>query len=261
MADHKHKQREQTTETHDVSEWYERCIEHLLRQSGLAVQREPRINGMTPDMLINQQDGPDVVIECLVKLKDPAHNTELMERGVHSCGGDVRESHSAIYSRVEEKAAKYRKVADGMPYVIALYNDECMNFLDTAFALAFSAHVPYIRISPDGKVVGRGYSDLWSTPERSAGLFKLYPNLSGLIYSQWERKHYFLPNPFANMPVSADLFPFACVPDAPIVDGEPAWEKRAPLFDDDYALPPNSCWGQVERLAQAIKKLIDHRLK
>ena len=113
MADHKHKQREQTTETHDVRNGTNGalstcCVSQVWQYNVSRASME-----MTPDMLINQQDGPNVVIECLVKFKDPAHNTELMERGVHSCGGDVRESHSAIYSRVEEKAAKYRKVADG----------------------------------------------------------------------------------------------------------------------------------------------------
>lgn len=78
----------------------------------MAVQREPNINGKTPDLLVTQLDGPDVIIECLVKLKDPEHEKESIDQGHHVCGGDIRELHSAIYSRVEEKTAKYRKLVN-----------------------------------------------------------------------------------------------------------------------------------------------------
>ena len=45
------KQEEREIEIRDVSKWYEQCIEYLLRKSGLAVKREPRIGGKTPDLL------------------------------------------------------------------------------------------------------------------------------------------------------------------------------------------------------------------
>ena len=77
-------------ESSEISEWYERCVEWLLRRSGLAVTREPRIGGKTPDLLVTQPGSPDVVIECLVKLADPAHQKELREEGVHVCGGDIK---------------------------------------------------------------------------------------------------------------------------------------------------------------------------
>ena len=245
-------------ERHSVSEWYEQCIEWLLRRRGMEVQREPAINGKTPDLMVRQTHMPDVIIECLVKLKDPEHEKELAERGNHTCGGDIRELHSAIYSRVEEKATKYRNLVNGngYGYVIAVYDDECGSSLDRAMALAFSAHVPYLRLD-SGKVVGRGYKDLWSTPEKTASLFKLHPHLSGLLYSRWERKHCFLPNPFANVSVPTCLFPFAVIPDSPLLNGTLAWKARAAIVTDEYRLPPNTLWGQVERLVQALKSGLD----
>ena len=203
-----------------------------MRRSGLAVQREPRINGKTPGLIVTQPYGPDVVIECLVKLNDPEHERKSLGK-VHVCGGDASQLHSALYSRVAEKATKYRKVVTGRSYIVAVYDGGCMNFPSTALALAFSAHVPCLSVSAEGEVTDTGHIDVWASPERSASLFKLYPHLSGLIYSRWERKHYFLPNPFADTPVSADLFPFACIPEAPSINGEPAWEKRARLVDDN----------------------------
>ena len=246
-----------TTESIEVSEWHEQCMKWLLRRSGLSVVRKPHINGKRPDLLATQPDGPSVIIECLVKLQYPAHAEEIRQ-GVHICGGDIKELHGALYSRVEEKAAKYRNL-DG-PYVVAVYDEGCMNYVDTALALAFSAYTPYIKLNSKGDVVGRGHSDQWSTPERSASLFKLYPNISGLIYSRWKREHHFVSNPWANAPVSADLFPFARVPDnPPIIDEKPIWEARDPLFKDEYWLPPNTYWGQIQRLMQSIMKLIDSR--
>lgn len=248
-----------TIETSEVSEWYEICIEWLLQQSGLVVEREPRISGQTPDLLVTQPVGTKVVIECLVKLRDPAHQKETDEHGFHSCGGDIKELHGALYSRVEQKAAKYKDLVDGMPYVVAVYDMSCMDFIHTAMALAFSAHVPYVRFNAQGTVVSSGYSDQWSTPEMTASLFRRYPNVSGLIYSRWGQEHNFLPNPFADLPASAELFPFARIPEAPMIGGQPAWEKREPLFDADYLLPPNTYWGQVQRLAQSLTKLADRR--
>jgi hypothetical protein len=250
---------ERPSKSHDVSEWYERCIEWLLRASGMTVQREPHMNGKTPDLLVTELDGPDVVIECLVKLQDPEHAREYREQGHHACGGDIRELHSTLYSRVEEKITKYRGLVEGRSYVVALYNDDCMHWPDTAFDLAFSAHVPYIMISADREVVDRGYDDAWSTAERSASLFQLYPHLSGLIYSRWRKEHYFLPNPSAVAPVSVDLFPFAFAPKMPIVIGEPEWEERAPFVADNYVSPPNTRRGQAELLMQAITRLVEHR--
>ena len=244
-----------------VARWYERCIEYLLRQSGVSVKPEPNIGGKTPDLLVQQPSGPDVIIECLVRLRNPEHDREFIKTGSHSCGGDIRELHSSVYSRVEEKITKYQRTVGSKPYVVALYHGGCGNSLDTALALAFSAHVPYLSLSKNGNVVDRGYVDMWSTPSKSASLFRLYPHLSGLIYSRWPREHYFLPNPFADVPVPTSLFPFACVPDAPITNGRPGWKERASLVNDDYALPPNTWWGQVERLGQVLSNLIEHLRK
>ena len=190
-----------TTESSEISEWHEQCMEWLLRRSGLTVVREPHIKGKTPDLLVTQPSGQDVIIECLAKLEDPTH-AEEKRRGPHTCGGDIKDLHGLLYSRVKEKAAKYKHL-DG-PYVIAVYDDSCMNFINTAMNIAFSAYAPYVELNSMGEFVNNGYSDQWSTPERSASLFRLYPNLSGLKYSHWKRKHYFIPRKLRNSRASPE---------------------------------------------------------
>ena len=247
------------TETDEVSGWYERCVEWLIWQSGLSVRREPRIGGQTPDLLVTQPNGTEIIIECLVKMKEPEHAKEFMERNFHMCGGDVRELHQNIYSRLVEKAAKYKGIAAG-PYIVALYDDECMPYVGKAYDLIFSAHVPYLSFDSVGNVVDRGWRDMWSTLEKPEGIFRRYPHVSGLLYSRWPREHYYLPNPLADIPVSADLFPFACVPEAPLLpNGQPIWEQRDRLVRDTYDFPPNTLWRQVELLSRAVGRIIEQK--
>ena len=238
----------------ELSEWHEKCIEHLLRRSGIKVEREPIIDGKNPDLLVQQPEGPNIVIECLLKEKNSECQAELDENQVHICGGDIAELHSNLYSRVEKKASKYHEVTEGIPYLIALYNDECMNDISTAKHLAFSAWMPYVTFDDNQNVIETGWKDAWSTAEQTASLFKLHPNVSGMIYSRWERKHYLIPNPFANEPISSDLFPFAQIPRAIQVAGKPAWKERAALINDDYISPPHTYWRQIERLIETISK-------
>ena len=238
-----------------VSTWYEQCVEWLLRQSGLEVEREPCFRGKKPDLLVTLPDGTKVIIECMVKLKDPEHQKEFIEQGFHSCGGDIRELHSAVYSRLQEKATKYRKIAAQKPYIIALYDDECGPYLNKAFDLVFSAHSQRISIDRGGEVVDIGWTDMWSTETQKEGIFYRYPHVSGLLYSRWPREHYYLSNPFASIPDPPDLFPFACMPEAPLLsDGQPAWEQRDRLVHDTYDLPPNTWWRQIESLIELIKR-------
>lgn len=243
---------ERMDEARSTSKWHEQCIECLLSQSGLEVVPEPSINGKTPDLMIVQYGQPDVIIECMVRMKDSAHEKELLEHGLHVCGGDLSKLYCNLYSRVEEKTTKYRQIVEDRPYVVAVYDESCLNFLDTAYALAFSAHVPYVTFNTNGNIIDRGYEDAWEPEDQSIGLFQRYPHLSGIIYSHWEKKHYFLPNPFAVVPVSDELFPFASVPKAPIIDGEPAWVERKSLMIDNYTSPPYICRHQVEQLEHML---------
>ena len=259
MGEHNRRRREHPDEAQDLGEWYEQCVESLLRKAGFAVQREPNIAGKTPDLHVTRQDGPDVIIECFTKLSDPERTKELIEQGHSSRLWHVSDMHGTLYSRLEQKITKYRELTNSQGYVIAIYDSSHNGHPDTAEALAFSAHTAYITLSADREIIDRGYRDQWSTDERTASLFKLYPHLSGLVYSCWRKEHYYLPNPFADVPVSAEQFPFACVPEAPIINGAIVWEERAALVTDDYVLPPNTWWGQVERLVQAVTRLIEHR--
>ena len=130
--------------------------------------------------------------------------------------------------------------------MVSIYDESCISFLDTGYALGFSDHVPHVTLNADGPAVDRNYQDTQYPQDRHVGLFKRYPHLSGLLYSHWEKKHYFLPNPFATVPVSADLFPFAEVPAAPIINGQPAWTPRAHTMADNYPPPPNIYWNQFQ---------------
>ena len=77
--------------------------------------------------------------------------------------------------------------------------------------------------------MGRGWKDVWSTEECPAGLFDLYTHCSGMLYS-FNNEHYFIPNPFATVPISPDLFKFASVPKLEL-GGETRFE-RGPLIHD-----------------------------
>ena len=156
----------------EFSQWHERCIEHLLTQSGLDVQREPEILGKTPDLLATTPDGQQVIIECIARLQDPVHAMELTETGWHCC---------------------------------------------------------------DGKITGKLYNTMWTTPDVPAALFELYPHLSGLIYSRWPREHYYLPNPYAINPLQPDPFRFAQVRPLPARYRQPSWRPRPATMADDYA--------------------------
>ena len=243
-----------------VSKWHEGYIKYLLEHSGMEVQQEPLIKGMTPDLIARHPDRPDIIVECLVKLMNPDHRRELAEKGSHLCGGDIKELHAAVYSRMEDKAAKYQELIQDRPYIIALYDCECMSYPIKATHLGFSAHVQRLHFSKDGQLIGTDHADQWSTPEQHAGLFIRYPHLSGILYSRWPEEHYFLPNPFASTSPPTNLFPFAHTPTDPIPLEEDQWQKPATQVEH-YPFQPNTWWALTERLIQRLRELGEVRLR
>ena len=180
-------------------------------------------------------------------------------KGYHPAHCNIREAYGTLYGRLDEKATKYRDILGDMPYVIALYDDECVIADDDkAYQLAFSVHHAYITIDRNHQVIDKGYTDEWSGTE-TASIFEKYPQISGIIYSHWPSTHYYLPNPFATRPAATCLFPFAHIPEAPNMNGTPAWQERIPTINDDYYFPPNTWWGQVQRLSRAINALANNR--
>lgn len=239
-------------EAQEFSDWHERCIEHLLVRSGHRVDREPRINGKTPDLLVDPDAGHPFIVECLARLQDPAHARDMELRGYHVCGGNIRELHQNIYSRIEHKVTKYREIAETMPYVIALYDASCMNSMEAAVDMALSPYAPTVQWGPDGDVEGKLYNTFWSMPEIPTALFELYPHLSGLLYSRWPREHYYLPNPHASHPVLPDPFAFASVPALPSHYRQPGWRPRPALVADDHDMPPDVWLPQLELLSRSL---------
>ncbi|MCY4364713.1 MAG: hypothetical protein OXE17_00565 [Chloroflexi bacterium] len=303
------------TKRYDVGKWYENQIDYLLRRSGLNFCQQPKIDRHTPDFLIFQPNGPEVIIECkarydgqedrtkclesqrkeaetlrriarrnidLYSRRDPLGNNELnsylldgarmdleradaMKKGdFHSCGGNIGELFGGVYDALKEKARTYKGITDGKPYVIALYHDACQADISTALSLCFSPRIPSISWTYEGDNLDKEihlesrWVDAWSVEEQE-GIFYKYKHVSGLIYSAWERKHFFLPNPFAHIPVSADLFPFTSVPDAPLLNGSPAWVPRQATLTDDYLRPPNTYWGLLDLLCQDLRNEIKRR--
>lgn len=242
----------QPSQAKEFSDWHEGLIEHLAGRSGHHVEREPNISGKTPDLRVTPNQGPTFIIECMARLQDPYHAMELTEHGWHHCGGNIRELHQNVYSRLEHKATKYRHIADDMPYVIALYDASCMNSLDTAVDLVLSPYAPTIVRDAAGKVAGKHYNTLWPQPEIPAALFELYPHLSGMVYSRYPREHYYLPNPYATKRLSTNLFPFARIPELNNRYRQHELSPRPATVVDDYDPPPEAWLPQMELLANSL---------
>ena len=244
----------QPHEAKEFSDWHESCIAHLMDKSSLSVQREPNINGKTPDLLITPHQGKPYIIECIARLQDQSHAFELTEQDSwHFCGGNIQELHQNIFSRLDCKATKYREIAENnMPYIIALYDASCANSLERAMDMILSPYAPTITRSFEGKVTGKHYNTLWSSQTIPATLFELYPHLSGFIYSRWNKEHYYLPNPYASMPISPDRFNFAEIPKLPRHYQQPDWHPRPATVLDDYISPPEKWMSQMQRLSQML---------
>ena len=238
-------------ESREFSQWHEDSIEHLIRRSGHRVEREPRIDGKTPDLLVSPELGEPLIIECVARLQDPEHVRDMERHGHHICGGNIRHLHQNIYSRIEHKVTKYRDIARRMPYVIALYDASCMNSMEAAVDMALSPYAPSIRFGPDGQVEGKLYNTFWSMPEIPTALFELYPHLSGLLYSRWPREHWYLPNPHALLPALPDPFRFASVPALPQRYHQPGWRTRLATVADDSPAPPDAWLPQLELLSRS----------
>ena len=206
------------------AKWYENCIRFLLEEAGWTVLPQPRIGEKTPDMKVDD----NVIIECATSDGGRDFARETQDKGSASrprCLSSLGLSCS-IDKVLNEKADKYRSLVDyeEYGYVVAVYDGD---------SFADFPPCPY----------GQEESDSWSD------WFGLNSHVSGILYSHWEKKHHYVPNPFAVVPVSVDLFPFAFVGERIENDRVGTWQERPPLVPDGYCFPPFSWKGQVERLA------------
>ena len=228
----------ETREAREFSRWHETCMEHLLLQSGLTVTYEPLMSGKTPDLLVRAPGDAPFIVECIARLPDPEHADEMERTGCHVCNGNIGDLHANVYSRLNEKATKYKDIASKMPYIISLYDGSCLNSLQTAVEMTMSPYQPTMERGDDGSVRGRHYNTLWSNQEIPGALFDLYPHLSGLIYSRWPREHHYLPNPNADRQIDPALLPFASVPALPAQYQPQAWRPRPATVADTCPEPP-----------------------
>ena len=151
-------------EAKEFSDWHERCVEHLLHQSGHHVKREPLMMGKTPDLLATPPGGQPFIVECMARLQDPEHAREMAQQGWHDCDGNIRELHRNVYSRLDEKATRYRAIAQEMPYVIALHDATCNNGISTAVDLVLSPYAPAIERDEAGRVKGKSTTPCGARP-------------------------------------------------------------------------------------------------
>lgn len=235
----------------DFSKWHERTIEGLLTHSGLNVRSEPNMDGKTPDLLATPQEGQQFVVECIARLPDPRHAAEMEQNGFHVCDGDIGSLRANIYSRLDQKATKYRQIASAMPYVIALYDGSCLNSLQTAIDMTMSPYQPTLERYEDGTVRNRRYDRIWQAQEIPGALFELYPHLSGLIYSRWPKEHWYLPNPRATRPVDPAHLPFAAVPALPYQYRTQGWQPREATLADTSPEPPQEWLSQLRNTSNS----------
>ena len=104
------------------ADWHESYVRDLFEMSGYQVTPNPLISGKTPDLLVTGAGIPDCIVECKVVERETGH--EGIE---HGCGVsmDSSETFRRLYSKVEEKVAKYCNILQGRAYVVAVYDEGC----------------------------------------------------------------------------------------------------------------------------------------
>ena len=225
------------TEARPFSQWHERSMEDLLFRSGLAVQREPLIDGKTPDILVTDHRGDHLIIECMARMQDPDHATELALTGCHHCDDALPDIHRNLRSRLDQ-----RRPSTATSRPDALRHRPLRRHLHLRAGISpRSRPLPYAPTHQkmgDGKITGKIYNTLWpqSIP---VALFERYTHLTGLIYSTWPHTHHYLPNPYADHPIADDLFPFASVPELPFRYRHAGWPGRPATIEDHSPDPPS----------------------
>ena len=224
----------------------ERAIEALLEAAGKAagftVRREPSVEGKRPDLYVHEHN---MIIE-VTRSHDALHHHRSLITTYHkdphaSCVSiKVDEMLSKLELRVNKKAKKYKEIVEDhkMAYVVAIRDDTIGSIYGRALELVFCRYSEAF-FDDDGRI---GYSE----PSRS--LFESRPHLSGILYTEthWDfpnyhgkgwgddidtvdengrhphterdwyeepeyypRGHYFLSNPYADIPAKAECFPIA----------------------------------------------------
>ena len=230
---------------------YEELLHDLFRESGFQVAREPRINGKTPDLLVQGVDGSSCIVECTTVHWEGKHNSARDERGwewLMVDNSDPSKRNQKLWDKINGKLRSYK--ADTFPgygLVIAIYNWSFFSYDINAVEVCFGQFERYITLA-DGEAAGTGWKraldpefDLpifhglrnqhCSAIIHSTGLFHLVPE--GGEYKLLEgrdARHLLVPNPNATQPVLEKLFPFCDVLDLPkLINADYSVPKRKPL--------------------------------
>ena len=126
---------------------------------------------------------------------------------------------------------KYRGIVreNSLPYVIALNNLSCGAGHDGAMEVLYGNCLECLLASGD---TGPEHGHMWDTP----GLFQLRANshVSAVLHEN-DSGAMLIPNPNADIPVPAGLFPFARIAEAP----EPVWFGKE--HENPEAVVGSSC--------------------
>jgi hypothetical protein len=131
-----------------------------LAKKGFKVQYEPNINNQTPEWAIVNPDLKVIAIVELTNFHGDARTEGEIKQALSAGGlwiGYLPPSGGKLYDRLREKCAKYKNLANDIdvPYIVA------------------------VEIEFGTTVNGEELSDILNNPEH--GLFKLYPEVSGLV--------------------------------------------------------------------------------
>jgi hypothetical protein len=156
----------------------------FLSQNRFLVSHNHEIDSKTPDWcILDDHACPQSIIE-LVNFHPDAETSADIVRQIHERGiwsNFIKPNTKRLYEAIREKIIKYRSLATKhtIPYVVSVFGD-------------FAAVVEQDEIDE-------------CLFDSDTGLFKLYPEVSGVLYFEESSGVYFFsykPNPFASFPMS-----------------------------------------------------------
>ena len=221
---------------------YEKLMACRFSEQGHHVEPEPRIKGLTPDLLVASSNGVCCIVECTILHLEQKWQDEL---DVHSRFirdlSDPWTNNRRFWEKLEGKAGRYTlDIVRDLPFVIALY-DMDIDWDCMAVETCFGRHDLVLEISNSYAKGAFGRSTVtsnrWHRPlsrEDCPAFFEQgnRQHVSAIIQSThlWKAirrddgqlsrvpyddmaRHLLIPNPWAHTPVSEDLFQFCEVLD------------------------------------------------
>ena len=231
---------------------YEKLMLDLFRATSLTVEYEPLINGKTPDLLVEADDGMSCIVECTTVHWEGRHNYTWDENGLGHLAvddSDPLKRNFKLWDSIKGKLRSYEgDTFPGYGLVIAIYDWSLSNNEHAAVDVCFGQYNQYITLSDD-KVVERGWSRaldpnlcpaIFEEPDNQHCLAIIHStHLFALDSVDGEYKHVdnadahhlLIPNPNATQPVPEKLFPFCDVLDLPhLRNGNGGIPTRKPLI-------------------------------